>query len=65
MPPTLETRRPRVRQLSELPFHSIYRHGFVRVAVATPSVEVASPAANVVEIVRIAREAAANQAILV
>ena len=65
MPPTLETRRPRVPQLSELPFHSIYRHGFVRVAVATPSVEVASPAANVVEIERIAREAASNQAILV
>ncbi|MDH5271852.1 MAG: hypothetical protein OEY13_02125, partial [Gammaproteobacteria bacterium] len=65
MPPTLETSRPRVRQLSELPFHSIYRHGFVRVAVATPSVEVASPAANVVEIIRIAREAASNQAILV
>ena len=65
MPPTLETRRSRVPQLSELPFHSIYRHGFVRVAVATPSVEVASPASNVVEMVRIAREAASSQAILV
>ena len=64
MPPTLETHRPRVPQLSELPFHSLYRHGFVRVAVATPGVEVASPAANIVEIVRIAREAAASQAIL-
>jgi NAD+ synthase (glutamine-hydrolysing) len=64
MSPTLETRRPRVPHPSELPFHSIYRHGFVRVAVATPSVEVASPVANVVETVRIAREAASSQAIL-
>ena len=65
MPPTLETRRPRVPQLAELPFHSIYRHGFVRVAVATPCVEVASPAANVVEMLRIARDAASSQAVLV
>ncbi len=65
MPPTLETRRPRVPQLAELPFHSIYRHGFVRVAVATPCVEVASPAANVVEMLRVARDAASGQAVLV
>ncbi len=65
MPPTLETRRPRIPHLSELPFHSIYKHGFVRVAVATPRVEVASPASNVVEMVRIGREAAMNQSVLV
>jgi len=65
MPPTLETRRPRIPHLSELPFDSIYKHGFVRVAVATPRVEVASPASNVVEIVRIGREAAMNQSVLV
>ena len=65
MPPTLETRRPRVPHLAELPFHSIYRHGFVRVAVATPCVEVASPAANVAEMLRIARDAASSQAVLV
>ena len=65
MPPTLESRRPRVPHLAELPFYSIYRHGFVRVAVATPSVEIASPTANVAEMSRIAREATANQAILV
>ena len=29
-----------------IPFESIYRHGFARVAVATPRVEVASPALN-------------------
>ena len=65
MPPTLESRRPRVPHLAELPFYSIYRHGFVRVAVATPCVEIASPTANVAEMARIAREATASQAILV
>jgi NAD+ synthase (glutamine-hydrolysing) len=59
------TRRPRVPQISELPFQSIYKHGFVRVAVATPRVEVASPAANVAEMLRIGREAAMNQSVLV
>ena len=64
MPPTLETRPPRTPHLGELPFHSLYKHGFVRVAVATPRVEVASPAANVAEMVRIAREAAMHRAVL-
>jgi NAD+ synthase (glutamine-hydrolysing) len=64
MPPTLETRPPRIPHLAELPFHSLYKHGFVRVAVATPRVEVASPEANVVEMVRIGREAAMNRAVL-
>jgi NAD+ synthase (glutamine-hydrolysing) len=48
----------------ELPFHSIYRQGFVRVAVATPQLEVASPAANVAETLAIAREIAMTQAVL-
>jgi NAD+ synthase (glutamine-hydrolysing) len=65
MPPTLEPRRPRTPRIAELPYYSIYRHGFVRVAVATPRVEVASPGFNVVETVRIAREAATEQAALV
>jgi len=65
MPPTLEPRRPRSPRIAELPYYSIYRHGFVRVAVATPRVEVASPGFNVVETVRIAREAATEQAALV
>jgi NAD+ synthase (glutamine-hydrolysing) len=63
MPPTLETRRPRVPQLAELPFYSIYRHGFVRGGRHRPWN--GFPAVNVVEMVRIARESAANQAILV
>jgi NAD+ synthase (glutamine-hydrolysing) len=59
-----EPRRPRVPQLSELPFDSIYKQGFARVAVATPAVTIASPAANVAEILRIGREAASNRAVL-
>ena len=36
MPPTLETRHLNPPRHSDLPFHSIYRHGFVRVAACTP-----------------------------
>jgi NAD+ synthase (glutamine-hydrolysing) len=64
MPLSPEPRQPRIPSLSGLPFNSLYKHGFVRVAVATPRVEVASPAANVAEIVRIGREAGQNQAVL-
>jgi NAD+ synthase (glutamine-hydrolysing) len=46
------------------PFDSIYRHGFVRVAVATPRVEVASPAFNVASTIELAREAARRRAVL-
>jgi NAD+ synthase (glutamine-hydrolysing) len=63
MPPTLETRHLYPPRLSELPFHSIYRHGFVRVAVATPRVEVASPEANVAATIEVARQAAGEQAV--
>ena len=41
----------------EAPFDSIYRHGFVRVAVATPRVEVASPAYNLAQTLALARQA--------
>ena len=43
------------------PFDSIYRHGFARVAVATPSVEVASPALNAAATIELARQAARDQ----
>jgi NAD+ synthase (glutamine-hydrolysing) len=55
-----KTRRPP----PDAPFESIYRHGFVRVAVATPRVEVASPAYNVEQTVSLARDAAAKRAVL-
>ena len=48
----------------EAPFNSIYRHGFVRVAVATPRVEVASPAYNLAQTLVLARQAAAKRAVL-
>jgi NAD+ synthase (glutamine-hydrolysing) len=41
-----------------LPFDSIYRHGFARVAVATPRVEVASPGPNLAETLALAERAA-------
>jgi len=43
---------------------STYRHGFVRVAVATPRVEVASPAYNLEQTLVLARRAAAKRAVL-
>jgi NAD+ synthase (glutamine-hydrolysing) len=47
------------------PFESIYRHGYARVAVATPRVEVASPAFNVAQTLELAREAAAAHCVFV
>ncbi len=53
--------RPRRR----VEFDSIYRHGFARVAVATPQVEVASPDHNLAQTLVLARQAADEQAALV
>jgi len=47
------------------PFDSIYRHGFVRVAVGTPRVEVASPAANARRTLELLNRAAARHATIV
>ena len=46
------------------PFDSIYRHGFVRAAIATPRVEVASPGHNARQTLALARQAAAQHAVL-
>ena len=46
-------------------FHSLYRHGFARVALATPRVRVADPAANSERILQLARQASARGAVLV
>lgn len=45
-------------------FFNFYRHGFIRVAAAVPEVRVADPAYNAAETVRLARQAAAEHAIL-
>lgn len=48
-----------------LPFGSIYRHGFVRAAVAVPAVRVADPAYNAERTIALARQAAAAHAAVV
>ena len=45
-------------------FESIYRHGFLRVAVCTPRVEVASPEFNARQTLSLVRQAAAERAAL-
>lgn len=47
------------------PFDSIYAHGFLRVAVCTPHVEVANPAINAERTIELAGRAAACKAALV
>ena len=44
--------------MEQLPFDSLYRHGFARVAVAVPKVRVADPAYNVEHTLGLARRAA-------
>jgi NAD+ synthase (glutamine-hydrolysing) len=53
------------RKASALPFESIYRHGFARVAAATPRVEVASPAFNATHTLELAARAGREHAVLV
>jgi NAD+ synthase (glutamine-hydrolysing) len=45
-----------------LPFHSIYRHGFLRVAVCIPRVQVANPAFNAAHTLSLAQLASQRQA---
>src|SRR5438445_9249332 len=47
------------------PFHSIYRHGFVRVAVGIPSVRVADPPYNVDRTIELASRASDEHAAIV
>jgi NAD+ synthase (glutamine-hydrolysing) len=58
-------RRRHSPRAQDLQYFSVYRHGYARVAVATPRVEVANPAFNVAETVRLVREASADQGALV
>lgn len=48
----------------DLPFNSIYRHGFARVAVAVPHVRVADPIYNAEQTITLAAEAAEAGAVL-
>ncbi|GAB2647032.1 NAD(+) synthase [Nocardia goodfellowii] len=47
-----------------VPFESLYRHGFARVAVAVPRMRVADPAYNVEQTLELARRAATEGAVL-
>ncbi|MFR9750678.1 NAD(+) synthase [Nocardia sp. 004] len=55
---------PKGAAVADLPFDSLYRHGFARVAVAVPLVRVADPAYNVEQTLEQARRAAAAGAVL-
>ncbi|MBB5915840.1 NAD+ synthase (glutamine-hydrolyzing) [Nocardia transvalensis] len=50
--------------MTRLPFDSLYRHGFARVAVAVPAVRVADPAYNAEQTLALARQGAAEGAVL-
>ena len=52
------------RSRSGPPFESIYRHGYARVAVATPRVEVASPGWNAAQTLSLARRAHDERVVL-
>ncbi len=50
--------------MDRLPFHSIYRHNIVRVAVAVPHVRIGDPAFNAERTVALARQAHRRRAVL-
>ncbi|WP_373283755.1 NAD(+) synthase [Nocardia tenerifensis] len=50
--------------MRELPFDSLYRHDFARVAVAVPRLRVADPAYNAEQTLLLARQAAADAVVL-
>src|ERR1051325_11126448 len=50
--------------MAQRPFQSIYTHGYARVAVCVPKVKVADPSFNVERHLALAREAAADRAVL-
>jgi len=47
------------------PFHSLYSHGFVRIAAAVPNVRIADPAFNAQRTVELARAASDQHAAVV
>ena len=49
----------------ELPFDSIYRHGYVRVAAAVPRVRIGDPAFNAQRTVALAQQAHERDAALI
>ncbi len=56
---------PSGRDIRDLPFDSIYRHGYARVAAAVPRVRIADPAFNAERTIALAQAAHAQHAALV
>ena len=56
---------PSGRDIRELPFESIYRHGYVRVAAAVPRVRIGDPAFNAERTIALVRQAHDQDAALV
>ena len=52
------------RKASAVSFHNLYRHNFVRIAVAIPTVRVADPEFNAAETVKLMRAAVEKRAVL-
>ncbi|HEX6201221.1 MAG TPA: NAD(+) synthase, partial [Thermoanaerobaculia bacterium] len=50
--------------MTDLPFHSIYRHGFARVAVCIPRVKVAAPELNAERTLALAQRASDERAVV-
>jgi NAD+ synthase (glutamine-hydrolysing) len=51
--------------MTQLPFDSIYRHGFARIAVCIPPVRLGNPAENAASTIRLAQRAAEAHAAVV
>jgi NAD+ synthase (glutamine-hydrolysing) len=51
--------------MTQIPFDSIYRHGFVRIAVCIPPVRLGNPAENAARTVKLARRAAETHAAVI
>ena len=58
-------RRFKLQFMPALPFHSIYKHGFIRAAVGVPDVRVADPKFNATRTLELAQKASDNGAALV
>ncbi len=56
---------PAGRDIGQLPFDSLYRHGYVRVAAAVPRVRIADPAFNAERTITLAHQADQQNAALV
>jgi NAD+ synthase (glutamine-hydrolysing) len=64
MTANMESQLPHLPLRSELPFHSLYRHGLARVAVAVPRIALGNPQINLAETRQLMQQAASRGAVL-